>query len=241
VTTVSPPIEADDAVRAEFWRGAKAILPLWLGNVPFAIAFAVLARTNDFSSVETIALSLFVFAGSAQLAFIRLAGDGAGSLAIVLTVLILNLRQVLYGLSLGRFLPSKPSPARGWLAYVLTDEAYGLSMREFLAGKGTAAFFFGAGSSLFVCFGSATILAAFFGGYISNPEKLGLEFVFPLCFLALLLPLLKTRIDFTVAATGALIALIVSRFASGGVTILTATIISAFTGVLLGRSTPVES
>ena len=209
------------------------MLPLWLGNIPFAVAFAVLARTNHFSSVETIAMSLFVFAGSAQLAFIRLSGNGAGSLAIVLTVLILNLRQILYGLSLSRVLPRHPWPARGWLAYVLTDEAYGLSMREFLTGRGSAAFFFGAGSSLFACFGAATILAAVFGGYIPDPQRLGLEFVFPLCFLALMLPLLKTRVDLTVAALGAVIALIVSRFASGGVTILSATIVSALGGAFL--------
>lgn len=234
----SPGASAEPAARAEFWRGAVAILPLWLGIVPFAVAFAVLARTDDFSSFETIALSLFVFAGSAQLAFIRLAGDGAGWLSILLTVLVLNARHVLYGLSLDRRLPPRTKPPRAWLAYVLTDEAYGFSMREFARGTGTAAFFFGAGSSLFACFTSATILGALFGGFIPDPKKLGLEFVFPLCFLALLLPLLKTRVDFTVAALGAALALIVSRFTSGGATILAATIGAALAGSILSRPKP---
>jgi predicted branched-subunit amino acid permease len=105
-------VENKSSTRADFWRGAVAILPLWLGVFPFAIAYAVLARTDHFTSVETIALSLFVFAGSPQLAFVRLAGDGVGWPPILLTVLVLNARHVLYGLSLDRSLPKKIRPSR---------------------------------------------------------------------------------------------------------------------------------
>ena len=41
------------------------MLPFWLGVVPFALAFAILARTSNFSIVETQLLSVLVFAGSA--------------------------------------------------------------------------------------------------------------------------------------------------------------------------------
>ena len=59
---------------------------------PVCVAFGVLARTSDFSVLETQLLSVLVFAGSAQLAFINLAHDRAGSITILLTVLLLNLR-----------------------------------------------------------------------------------------------------------------------------------------------------
>src|SRR4051794_7177440 len=97
---------------AEIRRGFVAMLPLWLGVVPFALAFGILARTSDFSVVETQLLSLLVFAGSAQLAFVNLAQDGAGAVTILLTVLLLNLRHVLYGLSLNAYLPIKTKPPR---------------------------------------------------------------------------------------------------------------------------------
>ncbi|MEA2595819.1 MAG: hypothetical protein QOF01_2288 [Thermomicrobiales bacterium] len=86
--------------RREVRRGFVALLPLGLSVVPFAIAFAVLARTSGLSTFETGELSLFVFAGIAQLAFVNLAKDGSGGAAILVTVLLLNLRHVLYGLSL---------------------------------------------------------------------------------------------------------------------------------------------
>ena len=86
--------------RAEVGRGAVALLPLLAGVVPFAIAFAIAARAAGFTIYETQALSMLVFAGSAQLAVVALAGVGASAPAIVLTALVLNLRHLLYGLSL---------------------------------------------------------------------------------------------------------------------------------------------
>ena len=39
------------------------MLPLWLGVVPFGLAYAVTARAGGLSILETQALSVFVFAG----------------------------------------------------------------------------------------------------------------------------------------------------------------------------------
>ena len=60
-----------------FRRGFLAMVPLWLGVVPFALAYAVTARRAGLSLVETQALSLFVFAGSAQFSAVGLFAAGA--------------------------------------------------------------------------------------------------------------------------------------------------------------------
>ena len=81
------------------------MMPLWLGVAPFSLAYAVLARDTGLSLVETQALSLLVFAGSAQVSAVGLFGRGAGGLEVVLTTFLLNVRHVLYGMSLGRVVP----------------------------------------------------------------------------------------------------------------------------------------
>src|SRR5688572_33293507 len=96
--------QAASAWRAEMRRGFLAVAPLWPGDIAFGLAFALIARTSGFSGIETQALSMLVFAGSAQLAAVTLFADGAGVAAILLTVLVLNLRHVLYALSLDRLL-----------------------------------------------------------------------------------------------------------------------------------------
>lgn len=86
----------------ELRRGVLAVIPLWAGVAPFAVTFALLARTAGLSIIETQLLSLTVFAGAAQVALVTLLATGANGIAIVLTVLALNLRHVLYGLSLSK-------------------------------------------------------------------------------------------------------------------------------------------
>jgi len=51
---------------AEVRRGFVAIMPLWVGVVPFGATFAIVARGGGFSVVETMALSMLVFARSSR-------------------------------------------------------------------------------------------------------------------------------------------------------------------------------
>ena len=221
--------------RSELRRGFAAMLPFWLGVVPFALAFAILGRSSGLSVVETEALSVLVFAGSAQLAFVNLARDGAGSAAILLTVLLLNLRHVLYGLSLNVHLPACTRPPRPVLAATMTDESYGLAIRSYRDGRGSDGFFFGASVSLLVSFTTATLVGAVLGSHLPDPGRLGLEVVFPLSFLALLLPLLRSRIDLTVVAVAGVFALVAGEFMSGGGVVLLTTICGAAIGTVLDR------
>src|SRR5215207_5273278 len=124
------------APRGEIRRGFLAMIPLWAGVVPFALAFAILARTAGFSVLETLALSGLVFAGSAQVAIVLLFAGGAGAGAIVATTLALNLRHVLYGLSLRRGWAERTGPPHPLLAFLLTDESYGLTVKDGLDGGG---------------------------------------------------------------------------------------------------------
>lgn len=216
--------------KAEFRRGFEACVPLWLGVTPFAIAFAVLARTSGLTALETGALSFFVFAGSAQLAFVTLAKEDAAALAIIGTTVLLNLRHVLYGLSLNAYFPAQTAPKRPVLAALMTDESYGLTIRALTSNRGGAAFLFGASVSLYACYATSTVVGIVAGRIIPNPERLRLEVIFPLSFLALLLPLVRRRSDVVVAIAAAAMALVLSRITSGGVTILIATVVAASLG-----------
>ena len=219
----------------ELWRGYLAMLPLWPGVVPFAVAFAIAARAAGFTLPETQALSMVVFAGSAQLATVSLFAAGAGAGAIVLTVLLLNLRHVLYGLSLARYLGERPRPPRPVLAFFLTDESYGVAIKACLDGRGGAAYLFGASVSLYGAFAAATLAGALLGARLPNASGLGLDFVFPLSFLALLLPLLRSRTHWLVAGLSGLLALALGRVAGGGVTVLCCTVVAAGLGAALDR------
>ncbi|HEX5167002.1 MAG TPA: AzlC family ABC transporter permease [Thermomicrobiales bacterium] len=226
---------ANPAFGEQLRLGFLAMIPLWPGVASFSVAFAIMARAAGYSAVETQLMSMLVYAGSAQLAMVTLYAGGAGALSIVLTALILNLRHVLYGLSVNGQVEPHERPRRSLLAFFLTDESYGIATREWLAGRGSAAFLLGTGFSLYAVFALMTLAGILFGSLLPDVERSGLDFIFPLSFLALLLPLLTSRLQILVAVVAGGIALTAGQVFDGGVTILLATIAAASCGVLLER------
>jgi 4-azaleucine resistance transporter AzlC len=214
-----------------FRHGFRAMVPLWLGVVPFGLAYAVIARAAGLLFVETQALSVLVFAGSAQVSAAGLFGRGAGGLEIVLTTFLLNVRHVLYGVSLGRVVPMTRRE-RLTAAYFLTDEAYGVSVAR---GARSFRFVLGAELSLFVVWNLATAAGALLGGVIPDPERLGVDFVFPIAFLALLVPLLRNRADVVVAVVAGGVAWGLAQSLPGGLPVLGAGASGALLGAWLTR------
>lgn len=210
--------------------------PLWLGVVPFGVVYAVFARDAGLSIVETQALSLLVFAGSAQFSAAGLFATGAAAVEIVLTTLLLNVRHVLYGLSLGRRVRID-----GWrrplAAYFLTDEAFGVVAAQ---SRPTFGFLLGAELSLFVTWNLATLAGALVGGAIPDPTELGVDLVFPLAFLALLVPLVRTGVELVVAVVSGVVAYVVAQPLPGGTPIVVTGVVGSLLGAWLTRGRPMD-
>jgi 4-azaleucine resistance transporter AzlC len=217
-----------------FGRGFWILAPLWLGVVPFSIAYAVTARSAGLSLLETQALSALVFAGSAQFSAVGLFAAGAAGLEIVLTTLLLNVRHALYGLSLGRELRLTRTE-RPVVAFFLTDEAFGV-----VAGAKERSFSFvlGAELSLFMMWNLATLSGFLLGAAIPDPAQLGVDLIFPLAFLALLVPLIRTRIELSVAIASGALAFGLASLVPGGLPILLTGIGGSLLGAFLTRGTP---
>jgi 4-azaleucine resistance transporter AzlC len=207
------------------------MMPLWLGVIPFGLAYAVIGREAGLSLVEVQALSVLVFAGSSQVSAVGLFGRGAGGLEIVLTTFLLNVRHVLYGLSLGRRVPLT-NRKRLLAAYFLTDEAYGVSIAR---NARSFRFLLGTELSLFIVWNLATLAGALLGGVIPDPERLGVDFVFPVAFLALLVPLLRRRVDVLVAVVSGAAAWLLAKGLPGGLPVLVAGASAALLGAVLTR------
>ena len=114
-----------------FFCGIKATIPILLGVVPFALIAGISAINAGFTKAEAIGMSYIVFAGAAQLATVDLVSQNSPTIAILLTALVINLRFCMYSASLAPHFSGLPLSLRGVLAYLLTDQAYAISVIAF--------------------------------------------------------------------------------------------------------------
>ena len=207
------------------------MVPLWAGVVPFGAAYAVTARAAGISLLDTQLMSLLVFAGGAQFSAAGLVAAGAGPWTLVATTFLINVRHVLYGLAVGA-----TTALIGWrrlaAAHLLTDEAFGVHVAH---GRGRASFLLGAGLSLFLVWNLATFAGALFAHRVPDPAAVGLDLIFPLAFLALLLPLLGGRVAVLVALVSGGLAWALASAAGTGVAVLVAGVVGASLGAVLSR------
>lgn len=209
-----------------FARGFLGLLPLWAGAIPAGIAYGVASRGAGLGAVESQLMSLVVFSAAGQIGAVALLDAGAPALLLIGTVLALNAQLLLLGLAVGREL-SLSWRQRLLAAWFLTDGAFGVSVA---LGPLRLPTLLGAGVSMYVAWNIGTALGAALGAVIPDARALGIDLVAPLCFLAVLVPLLRTRAALVVAALAGITALLLTRIAPGGVAVLGAGLAGCLAG-----------
>jgi 4-azaleucine resistance transporter AzlC len=192
---------------SDFRAGFVAAMPIWLGAAPFAAIYAVSALAAGLTPAQTLAMSLCVFGGASQFTAAGLFASGAAPATIIITTLIINARHMLLAASLAPFVRGARPSIKALLAFQLTDESYALGMPRFLEGNGSLAYQFGANISIYIIWQCSTAAGMFLGARIPDPATYGLDLVFPLTFIGLLIPLLRDRVSGSVAALAAVLAI----------------------------------
>lgn len=213
----------------EFFAGVRAELPLLLGVIPFGLIFGVIATSAGLAPFAAWATSWIIFAGSAQVIAAPLLGT-APALVVVLTVFVVNLRHALYAASVAPYLkPLRPA----WklvLAYLLTDEAYAVSILHFHQAPGARDrhwFLLGSGLTLWLSWQTCTAAGIFLGAQI--PASWSLDFAVPLTFIALVVPALRGRASYAAAAVAGMVSV-----AALGLPFRVGLILAALVGIVVG-------
>lgn len=195
--------------RSEFINGIKAELPILIAVIPFGMIYGVLALDAGLSAIQTQAMSVIVFAGSAQFIMAQLFVTPTPALVIIITAFLVNLRHALYSASVFPFVKQLPFSWRSGLAYLLTDEAYAVSIIHYnQPGKVKYRhwFFLGAGLAMWSTWQLSTAAGILIGSLI--PTSWPLEFFIPLTFIALVVPSLKDWPSLAASLTGGLVSVV---------------------------------
>lgn len=194
----------------EFTRGARDIVPMIVGAIPFGIIFGTLASGAGLSAWQTLGMSMLVFAGSAQFIAITLLGGGAGAAVVLLTTLVVNLRHALYSATLQPFVRHLPSRWRMPLAFWLTDEAFAVVQHRYAEPDDSPHkhwYFLGGALAMYLNWQLCTLVGVIFGQAVPNLAAWGLDFAMLATFIGIVVPMLRNKPQVAAALVAGAVAL----------------------------------
>lgn len=214
------------------WASAlRQTAPVILGYLPVGFAYGVLAQQTGLSPVNTILMSLLVYAGSAQLIAVGLLGAGVSMPAIIATTFVVNLRHLLMSASLAPYLKGWSKRLLSLLTFQLTDEAFAIHATRFanneLGKQETLAINMLAQSAWVL----GSVLGVMSSTLISDVKPIGLDFALPAMFIALLVAQLKKVEHALVAIVGGGLSVLFDQLGAEQWSVIYATVLAATFGV----------
>jgi predicted branched-subunit amino acid permease len=205
-------------------------VPFLLGVAPFGLVTGVAMVAGGIPPLDAMAMSIVVYAGASMLAATQLVAAGTPLAVILLTVFFINLRFMMYSAALRPHLAALPLRWKLAAGYLLADNAFGLSVARFTehperAGK--LGYFLGAALPVWIVWQLAVGAGILVGAGL--PAQWRLEFAAPLAFIALTVPLLRSR-----AMAGAALAAAMTAIAAHGLPMRLSLAAAAVVGIAAG-------
>ena len=203
-----------------YFAGARAGLPFALATLVLGISFGVLARSLGWGTLAPIVFSVIAFSGSAQFAVASVLGSGGGVVPAVIAAILLNARFGPMGIAVAPYLRGGPL-RRALEGQAVIDASWALASRG--GGRFDREFMIGATIPQGAAWIVGTAIGALGGNFIGDPERLGLDAIFPAFFLVLLADELRHGgRAVVVALIAAALALTLVPFAPSGVPVIAA-------------------
>jgi predicted branched-subunit amino acid permease len=194
------PVHRDSLDVPSFREGFVEMLPACLGLLPFGLVCGLGAAAAGADWLAALGMSAIIFSGAAQILAAQLLAADAPVAVIVLTCFVAGLRFLMYSAAMAPHVQPLPAWWQKGLAFLMTDQVFAAAIRRFQAAndpRAAGSYFFGAGFSLWATW-QVFNLAGFFVGY-RVPASWSLDFAVPLCFIALVAPLMRNVPNVTAA------------------------------------------
>lgn len=222
-------------------RGVRLVAPSLPGIVAFAFAFGAASVQKGLTVWESLAMSVVVSAGAAQMLSVELWRDSwtFGTLITIAAVAAtVNARFVLMGASLQPWMKGVSMPTQLASMFFMFEASWLVAERDRAEGGRDVGVFLGAGIFTWAIWWLATIPGYLAGALVADPRRYALDLVLPFFFASMAVPLWRglgrSGLPWCVAA---LAALATQALVPGYLFIVTGSLAGALAGALSrGRS-----
>lgn len=235
----APPTPDPESEQREVRRAWRDGIGVALATSAYGISFGALATASGLDLWQTCVLSLLMFTGGSQFAFVGVIGAGgvAAAPAAVASAGLLGVRNVAYGLSVSPMI-GRGALRRAVAAHFTIDESAAVSLAQQTPRARTVGFWV-TGIGIYLGWNVTTLIGGILGDVLGDVRAYGLDAAAGAAFLALLWPRLRGRQAIAVGAAAAVVATVATPVVMPGVPVLIAAAVAVVVGVtnLWGRRT----
>jgi predicted branched-subunit amino acid permease len=222
-------VTSDDARRAAVRQAVSVSVATGL----YGVSFGALGVAAGLTIPQTVALSLLMFSGGSQFAFVGVVAGGGAAGAAIATAGLLGVRNALYGPLVTPIL-RVGARLRPVAAQLTIDEstAVGTAQRDRDAGR---VGFWWTGVGVYVLWNAFSFAGALVGDALGDPRRYGLDAAAAAAFLALVWPRVTgpgKGLAQLVALGAVLVALASTPFVPAGVPVLLAALVAIVAGLV---------
>ncbi|PYI65134.1 branched-chain amino acid ABC transporter permease [Arthrobacter livingstonensis] len=205
----------------------------------YGVSFGALSVASGLSFWQTMALSLLLFSGGSQFAFIGVIAGGGTGVAAMSASALLGIRNGVYGMQLNALM--KPTGWRRFVSAQITiDESTATATGQRDPAEQQRGFWV-AGIGIYVLWNIFTAAGAFLGDALGDPKQWGLDGAAVAAFLGLLWPRIRAFQPAAIAVVCAVVTLLAVPLVPPGVPILVAALAAGLIGWFRRGHTPDHS
>lgn len=221
----------DDADPATQVRNARReALGVSLATSAYGISYGALAVAAGLDVWQTCVLSLVMFTGGSQFAFVGVfaAGGVAALPSAVASAVLLGARNIAYGIRMSPVIGSGFWRRLG-AAHFTIDESTAVSLAQ-TDRRARLVGFWVTGIGIYIGWNLASLLGGLLGDVLGDPKTWGLDAAAAAAFLALLWPRLRQRQAIAVGVAAAFVAAVLTPFVMPGLPVLIAAVVALLVG-----------
>lgn len=215
--------------RAEARLAVREGIGVAIATSAYGVSFGALAVASGLDVWQTCVLSLLMFTGGSQFAFVGVVGAGglAAVPAAIASAALLGVRNVAYSI---RMAPIVGGPLRRAAAAQFTiDESTAVALAQ-RSTRARRAGFWVTGIGIYVGWNLSTLAGALLGDVLGDVRAYGLDAAAAAAFLALLWPRLKQRQAIAVGAGAAVVAAALTPVLMPGLPVIVAASVALVVG-----------
>jgi predicted branched-subunit amino acid permease len=191
----------------------------------YGVSFGALSVAAGLDIWQTMALSLLMFSGGSQFAFIGVVATGAGVVPAIVSAWLLGVRNGFYAIRMNPVL-SVSALVRPLAAQLTIDESNAVSLSQEPDQKKERLGFWLTGIAVFVFWNLFTFIGAVLGSQIGDPSDFGLDAAAAAAFLGLIWPRLSQSKLLLLAVASAFLATSLSIVLPAGLPVLLTTFLA---------------